>query len=86
MGKIMAADKSLKLDIDGHTDNTGTAAKNQTLSDARAAAVKTYLASKGVEDSRMTATGHGQDMPTADNKTAAGRAKNRRVEMKARNY
>ena len=82
----MAADKTLQLDIDGHTDSQGKPEKNKILSDNRAASVKTYLASKGVEESRMTAAGHGLDMPIADNKTAAGRTKNRRVEMKARNY
>ncbi len=86
VAKIMSEDASLMLDIDGYTDNTGTADKNQVLSEARAAAVKAYLASKGVDESKMTATGHGQEDPVADNKTAAGRAKNRRVEMKARNY
>ena len=86
VAKIMAADKTLQLDIDGHTDSQGKPEKNKILSDNRAASVKTYLASKGVEESRMTAAGHGLDMPIADNKTAAGRTKNRRVEMKARNY
>jgi outer membrane protein OmpA-like peptidoglycan-associated protein len=86
VAKIMADDKTLKLDIDGHTDITGDAAKNQTLSEARANAVKTYLSGKGVDESRMMAAGHGSDVPVGDNKTAAGRAKNRRVEMKARNY
>ena len=86
VAKLMADDKSLLLDIDGHTDNTGKADKNQILSESRAGAVKTYLASKGVTENRMTAQGHGQNDPVADNKTAAGRAKNRRVEMKARNY
>ncbi len=86
VAKIMADDKSLKLDIDGHTDNAGDAAKNQTLSEARAAAVKAYLVSKGVDESKMVSAGHGSDMPAADNKTAAGRAKNRRVELKAKNY
>jgi OmpA-OmpF porin, OOP family len=86
VAKIMAEDASLKLEIDGHTDNTGSADKNQTLSETRAGAVKAYLASKGVDESRMTATGHGSDQPVADNKTAAGKAKNRRVEMKATNY
>lgn len=86
VAKLMADDKSLMLDIDGHTDNTGKADMNQTLSEKRAAAVKTYLTGKGVEASRMTAEGHGQNEPVADNKTAAGKAKNRRVEMKARNY
>lgn len=84
--KLMKDDASLKLDIDGHTDNTGKADKNQTLSENRSKAVKAYLISKGLEESRLTAAGHGQDMPVADNKTAAGRAKNRRVELKARNY
>jgi OmpA-OmpF porin, OOP family len=86
VAKIMAADQSLKLDIDGHTDNQGKPEKNQALSETRAAAVKAYLVTKGVEESKMTSVGHGQDMPAVDNKTAAGRAQNRRVELKARNY
>ena len=52
------------------------------LSENRARAVKQYLATKGIDDNRITSSGHGQDMPVADNKTAAGRAKNRRVELK----
>jgi outer membrane protein OmpA-like peptidoglycan-associated protein len=86
VAKIMDDDQTLKLNIDGHTDNTGTAAKNQTLSESRAASVLAYLKSKGVDEGRMTATGFGQDKPVADNKTAAGRAKNRRVELVAHNY
>ncbi|MGC4103874.1 OmpA family protein [Ferruginibacter sp.] len=86
VAKILNDDNTLQLDIDGHTDNTGDAAKNQTLSETRAAAVKAYLVSKGVSESKMTSAGHGSDMPAADNKTAAGRAKNRRVELKVRNY
>jgi outer membrane protein OmpA-like peptidoglycan-associated protein len=82
----MNDDASLMLNIDGYTDNTGAADKNQALSESRADAVKAYLSSKGVAESKMTAAGHGADEPVADNKTAAGRAKNRRVEMKARNY
>jgi OmpA-OmpF porin, OOP family len=80
--KILQDNPDLKLSIDGHTDNTGTPEKNQTLSANRANAVKNYLVSKGVDASRLTAAGHGQDEPIADNKTAAGRQKNRRVEMK----
>jgi len=72
----------MKLAIDGHTDNVGKPEKNQVLSDNRAASVKKYLVSKGVDESRLTSAGHGQDQPVADNKTAAGRAKNRRVELK----
>ena len=80
--KILNDDPGMKLVIDGHTDNTGKPDKNQVLSENRAAAVKNYLVSKGVDESRLTSAGHGQDQPIADNKTAAGRAKNRRVEMK----
>jgi OmpA-OmpF porin, OOP family len=70
------------LTIDGHTDNTGTDAINDKLSQQRADAVKKYFVSKGIDASRITATGHGSSQPIADNKTAAGRKKNRRVEMK----
>lgn len=83
---LMQADESLKLAIDGHTDNTGDAAKNQLLSEARANAVRDYLVSKGVSASRTNASGYGPDKPVADNKTAAGRAKNRRVEITVSNY
>lgn len=83
---ILKENPTYKVNIDGHTDNTGKADKNQTLSEARAASVKAYLVSKGIDESRLTSTGYGQDKPIADNKTAAGRAKNRRVEMSVRNY
>ena len=86
VAKILSTDNTLKLDIDGHTDSQGKPERNQILSDNRANAVKTYLISKGIDESRLLAAGHGQDQPVAENKTAAGRAKNRRVEMKARNY
>ena len=65
----------------GHTDNTGSKATNQRLSAARATAVRDLLISKGVDASRMTAKGYGPDKPVADNKTVAGRAANRRVEL-----
>ncbi|HEU4574381.1 MAG TPA: OmpA family protein [Chitinophagaceae bacterium] len=80
--QIMNENPDTKLMIDGHTDNTGKADLNMILSQNRANAVKQYLISKGIDESRLVATGHGQDEPIADNKTAAGRAKNRRVEMK----
>ena len=73
-------------DISGHTDNTGKQEKNQALSEARANAVKAFLVSKGISENRLTAAGFGPDQPVADNKTAAGRAKNRRVEIGIRNY
>jgi OmpA-OmpF porin, OOP family len=82
VAKILAENPDLILSIDGHTDNKGDAAKNQTLSQNRADAVKAYLVKKAADEARMTATGHGQDEPVADNTTAAGRQKNRRVELK----
>lgn len=72
---------SFIIEVQGHTDNTGKADKNLELSQARADAVRDYLISKGVPAERMTAHGYGQERPVADNKTKAGRAKNRRVEF-----
>ncbi|MEO5685146.1 MAG: OmpA family protein [Chitinophagaceae bacterium] len=83
---ILNENKDLKLDIDGYTDNTGKADKNLLLSQNRADAVKKYMVSKGIEESRLVAVGHGTDNPVADNKTAAGRAKNRRVELHLKYY
>ena len=65
----------------GHTDSIGTDAYNQKLSVRRAEAVKAYLVSKGVEKNRVYTEGKGEKQPVADNKTAQGRAKNRRVEI-----
>jgi OOP family OmpA-OmpF porin len=65
----------------GHTDAIGTDAYNQKLSVRRAEAVKAYLQSKGVESNRIYTEGKGEKQPVADNKSAAGRAKNRRVEI-----
>jgi OmpA-OmpF porin, OOP family len=78
---ILNETKDLKLDIDGYTDNSGKADKNQALSQNRADAVKKYLVSKGVSERRLLSTGHGSDNPIAENKKLAGRAKNRRVEL-----
>ncbi|MEO7044188.1 MAG: OmpA family protein, partial [Ferruginibacter sp.] len=83
---LMKSDETLMLDIDGHTDSQGSDDKNQTLSENRASAVKQYLLSKGIADSRLKSTGYGETKPVADNKTAAGRAKNRRTEMTVRNF
>ena len=83
---LLKADESLMIDIDGHTDAQGTNEKNQILSDNRAVAVKNYLVSKGIAESRLKSTGYGETKPVADNKTAAGRAKNRRTEMTVRNF
>jgi OOP family OmpA-OmpF porin len=65
----------------GHTDSIGTDAYNQKLSVRRAEAVKAYLQSKGVESNRIYTEGKGEKQPVADNKSTAGRAKNRRVEI-----
>ena len=83
---ILKDNPSYKVNIDGHTDNTGKEDKNQVLSENRAASVKAYLVTKGIDESRLASTGYGQEKPVADNKTAVGRAKNRRVEMTLRNY
>jgi outer membrane protein OmpA-like peptidoglycan-associated protein len=83
---ILNANPDYKVDINGYTDNQGAAEKNKALSEARAKAVSDYLAKKGIDASRLAAEGLGDENPIADNKTAAGRAKNRRVELKVRNY
>ena len=70
-----------QIEVQGHTDNVGKADYNQTLSENRAKAVKDYLVKAGVPESRMTSHGYGLTMPIADNKTAAGRKQNRRVEF-----
>ena len=76
--------KSLALEVviaTGHTDSVGTDAYNQKLSVRRADAVKKYLVSKGIADSRIQIEGKGESQPVADNKTDDGRAKNRRVQI-----
>jgi OOP family OmpA-OmpF porin len=65
----------------GHTDSIGSDAYNQALSVRRAEAVKAYLVTKGVAANRITASGKGKSQPVADNRTAAGREKNRRVDV-----
>ncbi|HSU27877.1 MAG TPA: OmpA family protein [Chitinophagaceae bacterium] len=82
VAKILNDNPKMILAIDGHTDNVGTDAYNQTLSDNRAGAVKAYFVKKGVDASRITSTGHGEGSPIADNATAEGRKENRRVELK----
>jgi outer membrane protein OmpA-like peptidoglycan-associated protein len=86
VASILKADDLLKIQIDGHTDAQGDDAKNMTLSENRAKAVKDYLVSKGVTEASTSSAGFGETKPVADNKTAAGRAKNRRVEMTVRNF
>jgi OOP family OmpA-OmpF porin len=78
---VLTADKTLKIEVQGHTDNVGTDAYNQTLSEARARAVVTWLTTHGVAADRMSAKGYGKTKPVADNNTDEGQAKNRRVEI-----
>ncbi len=71
----------IRIEVAGYTDNTGSAAVNTGLSQARADAVRAYLASRGVSPARMVSKGYGPGSPIATNTTAAGRAQNRRVEL-----
>ena len=71
----------VKLEIQGYTDSQGKYENNKRLSHKRAQAVMNYLVQKAINPSRLRAVGYGEDSPIADNKTASGRAKNRRVEL-----
>jgi OOP family OmpA-OmpF porin len=79
---VMVRFPSLRIEIGGHTDSGGEAERNRTLSQTRAEAIRAYLVSKGVGESRLEAKGYGSDFPIANNATAAGQAQNRRVEFK----
>jgi outer membrane protein OmpA-like peptidoglycan-associated protein len=79
--KLLEENPGLKIRIEGHTDNTGSAAHNQTLSEKRAAAVYGSLLAKGIAQSRLQSAGFGASKPIADNATEEGKAKNRRVEI-----
>lgn len=79
--KLLQDDATLKLEVQGHTDDAGTPDHNAKLSDARAASVKSWLANHGIAASRLTSKGYGATKPVADNHTPEGRAKNRRVEL-----
>jgi iron complex outermembrane receptor protein len=79
---LLNDDADLQLEVEGHTDNVGSAASNKVLSQKRAEAVKSYLTGKGIPASRIDAVGYGFDNPVATNKTADGRALNRRVVLK----
>ena len=79
---ILRTYKNSILTIEGHTDSKGSDEYNMTLSQKRASAVRKYLIDKGIAESRLKSMGFGETTPIADNNTAAGRAKNRRVELK----
>ncbi len=78
LAKLKSVDE---IQIVGHTDSTGAASYNQKLSERRAASVKNYLVGKGVDPSIITTSGMGETQPVADNRTRAGRAQNRRVDI-----
>ena len=80
VGKVKGINLEVIIAV-GHTDSVGADAYNQKLSVRRADAVKAYLVSKGIEKNRVYTEGKGEKQPVADNKTSAGRAKNRRVEI-----
>ncbi|MHB1124647.1 MAG: outer membrane protein OmpA [Ramlibacter sp.] len=80
VGKVKGINLEVIIAV-GHTDSIGTDAYNQKLSVRRAEAVKAYLVSKGIEKNRVYTEGKGEKQPVADNRTAEGRAKNRRVEI-----
>ena len=79
--QMLKADTSLKLEVQGHTDNTGAPDHNATLSDARAASVKQWLTTRGIGPDLLSSKGYGATKPVADNNSQEGKAKNRRVEL-----
>jgi OmpA-OmpF porin, OOP family len=79
--ELMKSDAALKISIEGHTDNVGDAASNKKLSNDRAKAVMDALIAKGVDKTRLSFVGWGQEKPVADNRSEEGRAQNRRVEI-----
>lgn len=81
LAKMLTDHPELKLTVEGHTDNQGTAAANQKLSDQRAAAVKAWLVAHKIAAARLTPKGFGQTKPSATNDTSEGRQTNRRVEL-----
>ncbi|MDE1182897.1 OmpA family protein [Paraburkholderia sp.] len=81
VGQTLNQNPEVNAQVVGHTDSTGQAAYNQTLSVNRAQSVVNYLASHGVAGQRLSAQGMGASQPIADNNTEAGRAQNRRVEV-----
>ena len=82
MLRFLQNNTSIKLEISGHTDNTGSLRINQKLSRDRARAVVDWLVARGIPQETLVYEGYADTQPVADNNTAAGRTKNRRVEFK----
>ncbi len=82
LAKIVNQCPAFKISIEGHTDSEGIPERNDPLSERRAKAVSDYLTAAGVDASRLSTVGYGAERPIAENETAAGRAKNRRIEFK----
>jgi OmpA-OmpF porin, OOP family len=81
VAKSLRDNLSWKIRVEGYTDNIGSKASNQTLSEQRASSVVDWLATHDVDRSRLMAKGYGEARPIASNATAEGRAQNRRVEL-----
>ena len=79
LARVLTEQPTLRVVISGHTDNVGDDASNQSLSENRAAAVRTFLVEAGIDGSRVTTAGYGETRPVASNETPAGRAENRRT-------
>lgn len=82
MAVVLQRLRGLKVEVIGHTDNAGSRAGNLSLSQARAEAVRNYMASRGIRADSISVSGEGPDRPVADNRTPEGRARNRRIEFK----
>jgi cytochrome c oxidase subunit 2 len=80
--RILSDNPELRIELSGHTDNTGNASDNLRLSQNRAESVRSYLVTNGVDESRLSARGYGQTNPIDTNDTPEGRAQNRRTEIK----
>lgn len=84
--QLLNDNPTLKIEIGGHTDNVGTPASNNTLSNNRSQSVVKYLVSKGIVATRLTSKGYGATVPLADNNTDAGKAQNRRTVLKVTGF
>lgn len=82
VAKVLNKYEKTYLQVEGHTDSTGSSHYNQTLSESRAQSVKSYLVQQNVNQQRVGIQGYGETQPIADNNTTAGRASNRRVELR----